>query len=163
MSMHISELSSGCLKSPVALENVQCVRNGATVQTGDQFNPKYFTAERNIQGRTIAKGMLVLASYNDANQGADLCEVLGFTGDDEKYGNGGVKFDSVKDLFTHYGVKSLWALEELQDEKEYGYASYMVVRDLDTGESGSWFYLYEGRWCRGSGAEPLSFTLMQKQ
>ena len=161
--MHISELSSGMMRSRQAINNVQSVRHGTILDIENKDILESYTAQRNIQGRTVAKGMVVLASYNAYNQGANLYEVLGFTGDDHKYGKGDVMFDSVKDIFKHYGVKSLKVLEELQNKNEYGKSSYMVVRDLHSGDEGAWFYIFEGRWCRGSGAEPLSFTLMQKQ
>jgi len=161
--MQIGELSSGMMCDREAISNVSRVRGGTPVKLDRGLNKGTYVSVKNIQGRTLSKGMVVLGSYNAYNQGADLYEVLGFTSDEDKYGEGGVKFDSVKDLFKYYGVKSLRALEELQNQNTYGYSSYMMVRDLHDGDEGAWFYIFEGRWCRGSGAEPLSFTLMQKQ
>jgi len=89
---------------------------------------------------------------------------------EEKYGDGENKFDSAKQLYQEYKVTSLKALKEKQDEiakrkfgkDSYGHHSYLTVKDLNDGSSGSWFYPYNGKWCRGSGAEPLSFRLMKK-
>jgi len=33
----------------------------------------------------------------------------------------------------------------------------MVARDLEDGKEGPWYYLFNGRWSRGSGAEALTF------
>jgi len=161
--MQIHELNSGFLRSPEAINNVQMVRGGAPIEVKKDDEQKTYVAIGNVQGRSLAKGMVVLASYNEGNQGADLVEVLGFTSDKEHYGEGGVAFESAKEMLKHYGVKSLQELEDLQDKNEYGYHSYLVVRDLNDDEEGAWYYLYEGRWARGSGAEKLSFVRMNLQ
>jgi hypothetical protein len=59
-------------------------------------------------------------------------------------------------------VKSLADLETKQDLLEYGFHSYMVCKDLNDGQEGPWFYLHDARWSRGSGAEALSFVLMEE-
>lgn len=111
-----------------------------------------------IRGNLLKRGMKVAASYNSTNQGTDYVEILGFTNNKAKYGESGVQFNSVKDIFRSLrGVSSLKGLEEYDDKNEYGYSHYMVVRDLEDGQSGPWYYLYKGRWSRGSGAEALSF------
>ena len=110
-----------------------------------------------VKGSALAKGMKVAGIYRATNAGLDFYEVLGVTDDTQKYGEGGVAFDSVKECMAAKGVKSLKALEELQRKNEYGMSSYLVVRDIVTGEEGPWFYLFGGRWCRGSGAEALTF------
>lgn len=123
---------------------------------------------KTITSRSLISGMKVNAAYNDTNQGDDDYEFLGFTGDKYKYGEdefgntAEIKFKSSKELLKHYNVKSFKALEELQDKNEYGFRSHMVVRDLKTDKIGAWFYLHHGRWSRGSGAEPLSFTLLEE-
>ena len=122
---------------------------------------------RRILAKSLIAGMKINTTHNDVNQGDDDYEFLGFTDDKQKYGQdinsdtAEVKFKSSKELLKHYGVKTFKALEELQDENEYGLQSYMIIRDLETNEVGPWFYLFKGRWSRGSGAEPLSFTLLE--
>lgn len=125
-------------------------------------NGKVYQAVKPVRGNTLKAGMLLLATYNQFNTGADLVEVLGFTDTDVAYGEGGVVFKDVKDVFKKEGVSSLKALEIKQNLNEYGHHTYMVVRDVDGGDSGARYYLFEGRWSRGSGAEALSFTLMEE-
>lgn len=128
-------------------------------------HPAGFRLGRQIRGNMLKRGMKLAAVYSKVNEGIDYIEVLGFTGNNEKYGEGGVKYNSVKEIFrAHRGISSLKALEASDNEKEYGYGHYLCARDLnpdpDTREEhkqGCWYYLFEGRWCRGSGAEPLSF------
>jgi hypothetical protein len=44
----------------------------------------------------------------------------------------------------------------------YGHDSRLVVEDLLDGEAGPFFYIFENKWCRGSGAEALSFILVEE-
>jgi hypothetical protein len=115
-----------------------------------------------IRSTQLKEGDYFIGSYNSYNQGADVYRFNGITGDDVKYGEGDIKFKSVKDCLKFYQVKSLKELEALQDENEYGFHSYMNVTDINNGDTGSWFYVYKGRWSRGSDAEALTFTLLQK-
>ena len=58
--------------------------------------------------------MKLSASYSKVNEGTDYLEVLGFTGNDQKYGEGGVKYNSVQEIFrVTRGVSTLKQLEEL--------------------------------------------------
>jgi hypothetical protein len=125
-------------------------------------NGDIYKAVKRLRAPALAKGMVVLAYYDAGNAGSDLYEILGFTGDEEKYGEGGVKFDTAKEVYKNYGVKNLDTLEKHQDKNGHGYSTYLTVKDLNRDESGPWFYAFQGRWSRGSGAEPLSFILMEK-
>lgn len=158
-ALKIRELNSGSAHSKKAIDNVKAVTSKKeTVIAGD----KEYKTIRSIAHTDLAKGMIVLASYKSTNQGAQVYEVLGFTDDNEKHGTGGVKFSSVKDLLKAKGVKTLEELNKLQDKNEYGYHSNMVAKDLDDKDQGPWFYLYNGFWSRGSGAEKLSFWLLEE-
>lgn len=118
-----------------------------------------FEFGRAVRGNTLKRGMLLAAEYNRFNQGIDYIEILGITGNEQKYGEGGVKYNSVKECFQANGVRSMKQLEEKDGELDYGYGHYIFAKDLlRENESGPWYYLFEGRWSRGSGAEPLSFT-----
>lgn len=155
--MAASRKFSGCMQSKDAIALVRRFKDGD--ETYDLPDGRVYTMKKKVvKGDALAKDMLVMASYKSTNQGAQLYQVLGFTDDKDEYGEGGVKFDSVKQLFAAKKVSSLKELEELQKKNKYGYSSYMVVADLEDKESGPWFYVFEGKWSRGSGAEPLSFT-----
>jgi len=125
-------------------------------------NGDVYKAVKRLRTPALKKGMVVLTYYDAGNAGSNLDRIDGFTGDEEKYGEGGVKFDTAKELYKHYGVKNLGDLEKLHDKNEYGYHSYLFITDLSRNESGPWYYPSEGRWARGSGAEKLSFILMEK-
>lgn len=154
----INELSSGFMRNGSAISKVNEVAlNLATVESGGK---KWF-AKGKLTGRQLKNGQVVLASYNKYNQGADVVEILGFTDNTEKYGEGGVAFYSVDEVMKAKGVKTLGELETLPRD-EYGQDIYVVVRDLKSGESGPWYYLCEKRWSYGSGAEALSFVEVEE-
>lgn len=159
-ALKIHALNSGAMHSKSAKDAVRAVMSKReNVIAGDK---EYKAFSLKLDHDDLEKGQIVLASYSSTNQGAQVYEILGFTDDDKKYGDGGVKFDSVKDLLKAKGVATLKELEALQNKNEYGLRSYIVVRDLDDKEEGPWFYLYKGSWSRGSGAEKLSFVLLKE-
>lgn len=162
--VQLKDFQSGFLKEPKSIEAAKAVANGE--DTVVLNNGKRYHAVKRLSGNQLKKGMVVLGRYNSFNQGVDICKILGVTGDDKQYGEGGVKFNSVKECLQHYNVRTLKELEALQDENEHGYQSYLFVEDMEDVEHqykrGPWYYLDGGRWCRGSGAEKLSFTLMEE-
>ena len=145
---------------------------------------KVVRAGATLTGSSLAKGMLVEASYNSSNQGTDVVEILGVSDNKSQYGDGGVKYDSVKEAMRAAGVKSLKAMEELDSQNEYGFSHRLWVKVLaheggakflrgnrkyevqwnspaeQADNTGPYYYLYEGRWARGSGAEKLSFRTL---
>jgi hypothetical protein len=158
-AVHINEMSSGWLKKKDMIENVHDFVNGSiTVEIGN----KSYKAKRVIKSLDLRKGMLFAAYYNADNQGFDIYEFLGVSGNEQTHGDGGVKYNSVKECLLANNVRSLSELEALDDkyskEKGYGHSHDMWVKDINDNESGPWFYLSEGKWCRGSGAEPLKFV-----
>jgi len=165
-AVELKALQSGFGKAPKSIEAARAVATGEeAVELKD--GRTYQAATHKYPGKSLKKGDVVLARYNSINQGVDICRVLGVTDDSEKYGQGGIEFKSVKECLAHYKVKSLAALEALQDQNEYGHSSYLVVEDMEGVEGskskrGPWYYLDEGRWVRGSGAEKLSFSKMEE-
>lgn len=145
----IGDFSSGWLKGRKAKDLVAAFKGGE--ETVDLSDGSKFKAVKKVAGQQIAKGMVVLASYNQYNQGAELYEILGVSDKDDE---DKVKYDSVKDAMKAHSVETLKELEEVD--------CHLVVRDLEDGQSGGFFYLYKGFWARGSGAERLSFTLVEK-
>jgi len=161
----LKDFSSGFNKSKKSIELVKKFLNG--VETVDLIDYKgkkrTFKVKRKLKGTDLKKDMIISASYNDVNQGFDIYEFIGVTDDSSAYGKKPKKiFTSVDKCLKYYNVKSLKELEELQNENEYGYFSYLIVKDLKEGTVGPWFYLYEGQWCRGGGAEPLTFAEVQE-
>lgn len=164
-AVSVHDISSGARKSREATELVKSAHAGEVAVTVNDGKVAYQAQKKGLAASDLEKGQIVLASHNSYNQGAQIYEILGVTDNDAKYGDGGVKFDSVKALMKAKGVNSMTALVHYQKDnaKEYGYHFYLVVKDLDDGDHGAWFYLDDrGRWCYGSGAERLSFTLMKK-
>lgn len=160
----LKDIQSGFMKSPDSVQGAQAVAQGQEPVT--LSNGRTYKAVKNLTGLAIAAGQVVIARYNSFNQGVDICKILGVTDMETKYGDGGIKFKSVKEALMHYQVKTLKELEALGDEKEYGHGCYLYVEDMEDVEHqykrGPWYYLDEGRWCRGSGAEKLSFSLMEE-
>ena len=125
---------------------------------------KSLMASGMVRGNSLEKGMVVLGRHGDHY---DLYEVLGISDKTEKYGNGGVAFDTVKEAFKSAGVRSLKALEDAEGSgEEYGHGYYLWLRDLGSvpegvDREGGWGYLYNGRWSLGSGANPVSWTRLR--
>lgn len=117
---------------------------------------------RELRYAQLERGMKVACFYSSFNEGVDVCEVLGYSGNDAQYGDGGIKYNTIQDVFADNKVKSLRELEQLEDKNEYGYATYMWLRDLQPtpgyDDSGPWYYIFKGKWSRGSGAEAISFV-----
>lgn len=163
--------------------------NGAVLDAGHE--DVVYRGVKYLNGRQLEKGQLVLTTYDSYNTGYGLYEILGLTGWDEEYGGKAaigepydadehIEFDSVEDLMEAEGVDTLGELERKQDQRVreggedmWGHHSYLVVRDLQWDpddehfggpnyKQGPWFYQSGGRWCRGSGAEPLSFVLLEE-
>ncbi len=156
----VSDLNSGMYRSGNAASGVAQVRAGNdTVNLSDG---RKFRSVGPVKSPALVAGTIMMASYNSYNQGADVLEVLGYsTTKDEDTAN----FASLKDAAKAFGVKTLNALEDAVNAANgggYGGGIHMVVKDLEDGKSGGWFYVSQGRFCRGSGAERLSFTKLEQ-
>ena len=161
-TINTTQLNNGCFKSRDFRNNIGDFAGGQTqLQTR---NGKLFTANRRLLGKKLAQGQKVAAYCNQHNQHFAVYEILGFSDHEVAYGEGGVKFDSAQAALNHYAKRSLndlfWYFDETQ---EYGHGVYLIVRDIETGDEGPWFPLDEGgRWTYGSGAEKLSFILVDE-
>lgn len=137
-------------------------------------NGKKYKIIKSIQGKSLEAGMKVLAKYNSTNSGVDFVEIIGVTDCNVQYGEYKNSSDikkTVKEMMLNYSAKTLEELHDKQHEyvirsgiskDSYGWDSHLVLRDLKTGEMGGWYYIYENKWCRGSGAETLSFVLVEE-
>ena len=160
----LRDIQSGFMKAPDSIAGAKAVADGSEPVTLN--NDRTYKAVKRLNGTQLKRGDVVLARYNSFNQGVDICKVIGVTDMESKYGEGGVKFNSVKEAMQHYDVRNLKGLEALSKDMEYGHGCYLYVEDMEDVEHqhkrGPWYYLMDGRWCRGSGAEKLSFALLEE-
>lgn len=156
-----NELMSGFLKDKKTIIKVNDFYN-AKVNV-KLSNGKVYKFKRRVTGTGLVKGMLLACSYNSTNQGVTFDEFLGITDDKSEYAEKPKTiFNSIKECLQTYKVSTLKGLEELQNKNKYGFQSYLICKDLESGEQGPWYYLFKGRWSRGSGAEALSFAEIEE-
>ena len=127
----------------------------------DRYSMDDFVFGKTVRSQSLQRGMILgigRRSYNNRDgEPEGVYEILGFTGNEQKYGEGGVKYNSAKEMYAANNVRSLRELEAKDDENEYGYHHYIYARDLTDGDSGPWWYIMKGKWCEGSSAEPIFF------
>ena len=168
-----------------SIEDLSKGFSGTGKNFNDQFNQlisldhfsgagKEWTIIKSLQGKSLEAGMIVLAKYNCCNCGVDIYKIHGVTDCKNKYGDGedifALSFKSVKEVLKKYEAKTLEELHQKQHEfmksqgvaDVYGHDSHLYIEDLSTGEHGAWYYISDNKWCRGSGAEPLSFILLKE-
>jgi hypothetical protein len=145
----VADMSSGGYgDKQKAKEVLAQVLNG---QEPVEIRGKEYRVTGNIKASQLVANMKVLASYSSTNQGVDAVTIDGFV----LHVNGGeVHASSLKELAQRCEVKSLSELEKLGTVR-------IQVADLDGSDSGDWYYLFKGRFRRGSGAEALSFYTLQ--
>jgi hypothetical protein len=145
----LRDMSSGASKDRDAIDSVSRVRGGHQTVTIGGIEYK---ASGSVKSTTLKVGDKFLNSYNSYNQGADAYELVGFNtngGDD-------VEFTSLKEVSASVGgAKNLKELSDKADNVS------MIVKDLEDGSQGAYLYLSQGRWCRGSGAERVTFTRLE--
>ena len=145
------EFSSGFMKDKKSTKLANEFKRGKG--TFELSDGRVFKGSGVIAPTQLKKGHIVLASYNQYNQGAQLYEILGLTKGDGNSTDEDVYFDSVQQMLDAYDA------DTLEDVEENAHADpHLVVKDLEDKTSGPWFYIYEGEWVRGSGAEKLTFT-----
>lgn len=85
---------------------------------------------------------------------------LGFSDDQQKYGEPGPAFASFEALKKAKGYASFSAMDRAQEEanREYGYGIYAWFQEADADGRVHTFsaYRYEGRWAIGSSADRIS-------
>lgn len=135
--------------------------------------PAGYKMGKSVSGKALEAGMKVLAYYKSTNEGCDVVEILGVTNNNTQHGEGGPVFSSVKSMLLHHNCKTLAEVDQIDsvsDERHggWGFHTYLYTRDIsyevndkssiDKNRQGAWYYIFEGRWARGSGAEKLSFV-----
>lgn len=145
--------SGGAFNRKEAKSMIQAFKDGE--ETFELKNGDEYKAAGRTTGSQLKKGDIVFAVHDQYNTGAEMYQILGF-------GKGGdVKYDSVKAAYTGTGVKTMKALEEFNDKNSKDEVR-LIVKDLNDGDEGDFFYVHQGRWSYGSGAEPLSFIKVEK-
>lgn len=139
----------GAFARKAAKQMIAAFKDGE--ETYDTTKGEKFKFSKKVNGGALEAGMVVFAVHDKYNTGARVYEVKGFTaGEDSE----DVKYKSVKEAYKALGVSSLKGLED-KDVR-------MVVKDIEDGDEGAFFYIFEGRWSYGSGAEPLTFVQVEK-
>lgn len=117
----------------------------------------FFEFINNISYKNMKPGNVYGGSYYQVNSGYEIFTFNGYT---DVEGKTDVIFTDIRQIFKKHGVSSLKGLEELeiQSKGKINFGMNCTIRNFDDTEmTGSYFYIFEGRWCRGSGAEKLSF------
>lgn len=120
-----------------------------------------------IRADSLQPGSTYALGYTLVNKGYDLFQFGGLTDPDNKYGDkdikaGWGKYENIKDLKKKEKVTSTKQIEEIEDRyKEYGHGVYMVIRSYGGYNWGA--YPFEGRWCAGSGAMPITFFSVREE
>jgi hypothetical protein len=86
------------------------------------------------------------------------CVFLGFSDDQQKYGEPGPVFATFAAVKKAKGYASFAAMDAAQEGKEYGFGIYAWFQEADADGKITTFaaYRYEGGWAIGSGAERIS-------
>ena len=110
-----------------------------------------------IKSSDLKAGDIVFCGYRGH---ADVCKFLGFSDDSKTYGDGGVKFKTLREVFSHYKIKSIPELQAYNDkvgkEKGYGYGVYMLFDEMGERNVEFTAYLFKGRWSLGSSADRMN-------
>lgn len=151
------EFTSGAAKRKSAVKLATEFKRGKG--TFELSDGRVFKGAGIIGPARLKKGDITLASHNKYNQGAQLYQVLGFTKGDKESGSRDETpyFNSAQEALDAYDADSL---EDLENNPTADVR--LVVKDLEDGTSGAWFYIHNGEWSYGSGAEPLTFTFARE-
>lgn len=117
----------------------------------------------------LRKGQYIFSYYNSVNLGTDFWRVENFAivkrDAKTKLKDRIVEsFDSQTEMLKKYGVKTLDELDAMfgyqssrpDEQPSIIFTFYAEDQNYD-GELADWWYIYDNRWARGSGAENLSF------
>ena len=136
------------------------------LESGDLIHvgKKVWEVVKQINYRKMKFGKVYAYSYKKYNSGWNIFEFRGYSDLTLAYGRGGPIFKTIQGVARRYKVKSLREIEKLDDKLllDYGHTIYMCTNVLVTVQTGCYYYIFEGRWCRGSGAEPLTFYQVRR-
>jgi len=125
---------------------------------------EYWEFIRKVPYKSLKVGGVYGESYHRYNTGYDVFIFDGFSDVTPKYGEGGPMFQNIKEVQDKYGVRNMDDIENIEKllDMKYGHGIYLCTTSLTMGMSGCYYYVSEGRWSRGSGAEPLTFWEVER-
>jgi predicted phosphatase len=135
----------------------------AKVEEGDILRVgrrSFYRFKNRIPYKKMVAGRVYGGSYYQYNSGYDVFIFNGFSDFSKKYRRDDAppSFSTIQEVFTKYKVRSLKELERMKWDGDYDDGVNMNVTILgDNLWTGSPYYIFEGRFTRGSGAEKLSF------
>ena len=113
-----------------------------------------------LDSADLEAGFHVAAFYDDVNQGVAFDQIVGFSVTDADHYSP-VAYRSARELLTAYGAKSLADLES-QQKGSTRFTIRVIMLDQEENGPHNPYYIYQGKWCKGSGAEPLEFLRIEK-
>lgn len=122
---------------------------------GDNFEPGDA-----VPALKLEAGKMYFAFYrNGGHTHMELFKFTGVSDAEQKYGESGPKFKTVKDAMTHYNLrnmKEVSAMDSKENGREYG-QSIRLCGEWEGGDKGCYYYPSGSSWTRGSGADRLKF------
>jgi len=140
-------------------DEFQDIKQGKLIRLEDG----YYKFEKSVNAAQLTKGMKLGATWSGSQYGFDYVELEGVYAlhkskeHDEEYLKHEILHRSVKDALARLDMQG--ALAKVDDND---WALRLYVKDLESKDEGDWYYLYKGRFCRGSGADKLSFFEIKK-
>jgi len=131
-------------------EIMKAVNTHSEAMPGNIIRPhptEFYRLISKIPYKQLVPGTKYADSYNRFNDGMEIMVFNGFSSEGKLY-------SSMGEIFAKYGVRSLRALEDMKAD--------VRMNCSDGKHTGNWFYIFEGRWSRGSGAEALTFWSIEE-
>ena len=131
-------------------EIIKAVNTHSEAMPGNIIRPhptEFYRLISKIPYKQLVPGTKYADSYNRFNDGMEIMVFNGFSSEGKIY-------SSMGEIFAKYGVRSLRALEDMKAD--------VKMNCSDNKHTGNWFYIFEGRWSRGSGAEALTFWSIEE-
>ncbi len=141
-----------------------CRGEAVVKDTGTSGDFELIGTGTSLNYKSFQSGMFVIAKYDNFNTGVEVF----------KFNHYVIVVDKYKNTERALGIAKNWKevvkltnCKTLAEASSKGFDVRMHVTDLAYTEemvkqygsdSGDWYYEFEGRFCRGSGAEKLSFV-----
>ena len=139
-------------------DEFQDIKQGKLIRLEDG----YYKFEKSVNASQLVKGMKLGATWSGSQYGFDYVELVGVYAlhkakeHDEEHLKHELLHRSVKEALARLDCP---ALNKVDDDV---WALRLYVKDLESKDEGDWYYLWKGRFARGSGGEALSFFEIKK-